>query len=413
MARDTTDIIVVGAGMVGAAAAALLARAAPRASIAVLEAEAPPAWRREDEPGLRVSALSEASRRILVACGAWNEIAAGRISPYTRMRVWDGAIPAGGPGAIHFSAADVAAPVLGHIVENELVRLALRNALLALDNVRVLDGARLESLSLEDDFAELGVEDGRRLRARLVLGADGAGSPSRSMAGLGVDGHDYGQRGVVCNLRSQLPHQQTAWQRFLPEGPIALLPLADGRVSIVWSTGAAHAETLLALDDESFRAAVAQASDGCLGEMLESGPRAAFPLRMRYAPAYTRPRYALVGDAAHTVHPLAGQGVNLGFLDAAALAETVTAGLAAGRDPGDHALLRRYERWRKPENLIAMRSFDGINRLFSNDHPALGALRRTGFTLVDRLAPLKGIFIRRAMGIEGDLPAVARPAAHA
>jgi 2-polyprenylphenol 6-hydroxylase len=407
--RGEPDIIVVGAGMVGAATAALLARRATDTPITVLDAEAPPRWRASDEPGLRVSALSEASRRVLAACGAWDAIAAGRISPYAHMRVWDGAIPAGGPGAIRFSAADVAAPVLGHIVENELVRLALRNALLRMENVRLLDGARLAGLSLDGERAVLDIGDGRRLHARLVVGADGASSPSRGMAKLGVQGHDYDQRAVVCHLRCQRPHGETAWQRFLPEGPIALLPLADGRVSIVWSTTPAQAETLLAADDETFCAMVAKASDGCLGDVLEAGPRAAFPLRMRYAPVYTRARFALVGDAAHTVHPLAGQGVNLGFLDAAALAETVGRGLAAGRDPGDPELLRRYERWRKPENVIAMRAFDGINRLFSNDDPALGAIRRVGFTLVDRLAPLKGIFIRRAMGLEGDLPEVARP----
>lgn len=396
--------------MVGAAAAALLARMAPDTSIAVLDADAPPRWRSGDEPGLRVSAISEASRCVLAACGAWDEIAAGRISPYAHMRVWDGAVPGGGPGAIRFSATDVAAPVLGHIVENELVRLALRNALLELDNVSVLDGARLEALALDGGRAELEIEDGRRLQARLVVGADGANSASRAMAGLAVEGHDYEQRAVVCHLRCQRPHGETAWQRFLPEGPIALLPLADGRVSIVWSTTVARAEALLADDDASFRAAVARAADGCLGDVLEAGPRAAFPLRMRYAPVYTRARYALVGDAAHTVHPLAGQGVNLGFLDAAVLAETVAAGLAAGRDPGDPALLRRYERRRKPDNVIAMRFFDVINRLFSNDDPALGVLRRAGFTLVDRLKPLKGVFIRHAMGLDGDLPAVARPA---
>ena len=413
MTRREPEIVVVGAGMVGAAAAALLARRAPGVPVVVLDAEAPPRWRPEDPPGLRVSAVSEASRRVLSACGAWDEIAAARISPYAHMRVWDGAIPAGGPGAIRFDAADVAAPVLGHIVENELVRLALRNALQRLDNVKLLDGARLESLVLDGERAELGIEDGRRLQARLVVGADGAGSPSRDMAGLQVTGHDYEQRAVVCNIRCQLPHRETAWQRFLPHGPIAFLPLADGRVSIVWSTTLAEADTLLAADDERFRAAVAEASDGCLGEVLEAGPRAAFPLRMRHAPVYTRARYALVGDAAHTVHPLAGQGVNLGFLDAAALAEVVGDGLAAGRDPGDPALLRRYERWRKPENVIAMRAFDGINRLFSNDSPALGTLRRAGFTVVDRLAPLKDVFIRRAMGLDGDLPEAARPAVRA
>jgi 2-polyprenylphenol 6-hydroxylase len=409
--KGRIDIAVIGAGMVGAATAALLARLAPDASIGVLDAEAPPRWRAGDEVGLRVSALSEASRRVLSVCGAWDEIAAGRISPYTRMRVWDGAIPAGGAGAIRFSAGDVAAPLLGHIVENELVRHALHNALRKLPNVNLLDGARLETLVFGDAHVVLGTEDGRSLQARLVVGADGATSPSRALAGLEIQGHDYEQRALVCHLRCQLPHGETAWQRFLPEGPIALLPLADGRVSIVWSMAPARAEDLLGADDETFRAAVAKASDGCLGDVLEAGPRVAFPLTMRYAPAYTRARYALVGDAAHTVHPLAGQGVNLGFLDAAALAETVANGLVAGRDPGDPALLRRYERWRKPENVIAMRAFDGINRLFSNDDPALGAVRRAGFTLVDRLRPLKGAFIRRAMGLDGDLPEVARPTA--
>lgn len=409
MRRDP-DIVVVGAGMVGAATAALLARAAPATVVAVLDADSPPQWCAADEPGLRVSALSEASRRVLSVCGAWEEIAAGRIGPYAQMRVWDGAIPAGGPGALHFSAADIAAPVLGHIVENELVRLALRNALLGLDNVRMFDGASLASLALDGARAELETEDGRRLSTRLVVGADGARSASREMAGFAVRGHDYDQHAVVCVIRCQLSHGETAWQRFLPSGPIAFLPLADGRVSIVWSTTPAQAESLLAMDEEAFRAAVAEASDGCLGQVLESGPRAAFPLRMRHAPVYTRARFALVGDAAHTVHPLAGQGVNLGFLDAAALAEVVVAGLAAGRDPGDPALLRRYERWRKPENFLAMRAYDAINRLFSNDNPAAGSVRRAGFTVVDRLAPLKGVFVRRAMGLEGDLPAAARPA---
>jgi 2-polyprenylphenol 6-hydroxylase len=407
------DIAVVGAGMVGAATAALLARKAPGATIVVLDAEAPPRWRAADEPGLRVSALSEASRRILAACGAWEEIAAGRISPYAQMRVWDGAVPCGAPGALRFSSTDVGAPLLGHIVENELVRLALRNALQKLEQVSLMDGARLASLSFAGERAELAIDDGRRLKARLVVGADGGASPSRGMAGLKTEGHDYEQRALVCNLRCQLSHGETAWQRFLPQGPIALLPLADGRVSMVWSTTPDRAAELLAADDESFCLAVTEASDGCLGEMLEAGPRAAFPLRMRHAPRYTRARYALVGDAAHTVHPLAGQGVNLGFLDAAALAQTVAAGIEAGRDPGDPALLRRYERWRKPENVIAMLAFDGINRLFSNDDPALGALRRAGFTMVDRLAPLKGVFIRRAMGLAGDLPDVVRFTARA
>jgi len=407
--RDS-DIVVVGGGMVGNAAAALLARGAPELSITVVDAQPPGGWNPADDVGLRVSALSHASRRILEACGAWATIEAGRVSPYREMRVWDAGVDPDGPAALRFRATDVAAEALGHIVENELVRHGLREVLSRLPNVQLLDEARVAGLELADDRAELKLEDTRRLRARLVVGADGAASGTRALAGLEVKGHDYEQKAVVGHLRPERDHRATAWQRFLADGPIALLPLADGRVSIVWSTHPGHADALLAMDDEAFMAAVTDASAGVLGAMLECGPRGAFPLRMRYAPVYTLPRFALAGDAAHAVHPLAGQGVNLGFLDAAALAEVLLAGLRERRDPGDHALLRRYERWRKGENLMAMAAFDGLNRLFSNDSSLLGSLRRASFSVVDRVAPVKAMFIRRAMGVDGDLPAAARPA---
>jgi 2-octaprenylphenol hydroxylase len=404
------DIAIVGGGMVGNAAAALLAASLPDLAVTVIDAQRPPAWEPGAEVGLRVSALSLASRHVLEGCGAWSTVAAGRISPYTQMRVWDAGVDANGPAALRLCATDVGARELGHIVENELVRYALREALARRTNVQLLDEAQVAGLELGDEHAELRLEDTRRLRARLVIGADGAGSRTRELAGLEVKGHDYDQKAVVGHLRPERSHRRAAWQRFLPDGPIALLPLADGRVSMVWSTDPGHAGALLALDEESFMQAVAEASAGVLGRMTECGPRGAFPLRMRYAPVYTRPRFALAGDAAHAVHPLAGQGVNLGFLDAAALAEVVSAGVREGRDPGDHALLRRYERWRKGENLMAMAAFDGLNRLFSNDSAVLGALRRAGFSVVDRIGPVKAMFIRRAMGADGDLPAAARPA---
>lgn len=407
--RRECDIAVVGGGMVGTALAGLLAQYAPDAAVTVVDAAAPPAWRPDALHGLRVSALSAASVRILGRCDAWQTIAAGRISPYREMRVWDAATTPHEAGAIHFKAADVAAAELGYIVENELVQLSLCGALARRPNVELLHGTSLESLDLAGDRAELRLADGRRLRSRLVVGADGAASPSRTMAGLEVRGHDYEQTAIVANLRCEQHHGYTAWQRFLAEGPIALLPLADGRVSIVWSTTPARAAQLLACDDAGFRAAVTEAADGVLGAVLETGPRAKFPLRMRWAPVYTRGRFALAGDAAHAVHPLAGQGVNLGFLDAAALSEVVSEGLAAGRDPGDPALLRRYERWRKGDNLMAMAAFDGINRLFSNANPTLGTLRRAGFSLVHRLGPMRSAFVRRAMGLQGDLPRAARP----
>lgn len=404
------DIAIVGGGMVGTALAGLLLRRIPAASLVLVDAEPPPSWRPDAEPGLRVSALSEASTRLLAVCGAWHAIVGSRACAYREMRVWDGASPPGGLGSLHFRAADVGAAQLGYIVENELVRHALREALAGAEPLTILDEARLTGLALDGPRAELALADGRRLRARLVVGADGGASTSRQLAGLQVRGRDYDQRAVVANLRCERHHAWTAWQRFLPDGPIALLPLADGEVSIVWSTASDRAEALLAMPDDAFRAAVTEASDGVLGEVLRSGRRASFPLRRRHAPVYTRARYALVGDAAHVVHPLAGQGVNLGLLDAAAMCEVLAQGFAAERDPGDPALLRRYERWRKSENLLAMAAFDGINRLFGNPNPALGALRRAGFTLVDRVAPLRVAFIRRAMGIAGDLPPIVTPA---
>ena len=404
-------IMVAGGGMVGNAMAALLAKAAPSVSVTVLDAQGPPSWNPDAEVGLRVSALSLASQRILETCGAWENIASGRVSPYREMRVWDAAGAPDGVAALRFRAADVAARCLGHIVENELIRQGLRDCLASLANVQLVDEAPVAALDLAEERAEVRLEDGRRFRGALVVGADGAGSPTRQMAGLEVRGHDYPQKAVVAHLRPEHPHRETAWQRFLPEGPLALLPLADGRVSIVWSASPEQADALLAMEDRAFLDEVAEAAGGALGAMLECSRRAAFPLRMRYAPVYTRPRFALAGDAAHAVHPLAGQGVNLGFLDAAALAEVLAAGVAEGRDPGDHALLRRYERWRKGENLMAMAAFDGLNRLFSNDSVLLGGLRRAGFSVVDRLGPLKSMFIRRAMGVDGDLPAAARAAA--
>ncbi len=405
------DVLVVGGGMVGNAAAALMAKAAPSLSVTVLDAQAPPNWAPDSPVGLRVSALSLASRRILEACGAWHSIASARTSPYREMRVWDAAAAPDGMAALRFRAADVAASELGYIVENELIRQSLRESLSGFPNVQLVDEAPVAGLEPGEERAEIRLEDGRRFRGALVVGADGAGSPTREMAGLKVRGHDYPQKAVVAHLRPEHPHQETAWQRFLPEGPLALLPLADGRVSIVWSTSPERADALLAMDDAAFMDEVAEAAGGVLGAMVECSRRAAFPLRMRYAPVYTRPRFALVGDAAHAVHPLAGQGVNLGFLDAAALAEVLAAGVGEGRDPGDHALLRRYERWRKGENLMAMAAFDGLNRLFSNDSVLLGSLRRAGFSVVDRVGALKSLFIRRAMGVDGDLPAVARTAA--
>lgn len=392
------DIVIVGGGMTGAGLAALLAAgpATRNLSIAVLEPRpaAPPL---PGEPlDIRVSALSRASQQLLERVGAWHAVAERGACAYRRMLVWDERGEAGGEGSIGFDAAEVGEPDLGHICENRSVQAAL-TASAVLRGVTLLRST-VEGLELGADAARLSLGDGRGLRAGLVVGADGADSPVRRLAGIGVRGWAYGQHGVVANLTPGRPHGETAYQRFLATGPLALLPLADGRVSVVWSTTPVEAEALLAHDDAAFGRRVSEASAGILGDLAAAGPRTVFPLRLVHAPEYTRPRLALIGDAAHAVHPLAGQGVNLGFLDCTALAAVLATATAEGADVGEHRALRRYERQRKAGNLPVLAAMDGLQRLFSNDDRALSWLRRSGLSLVDAAPPLKRLFIRRAMG---------------
>jgi 2-polyprenylphenol 6-hydroxylase len=396
------DVVIVGGGAVGATLACALKDS--DFSIALLDAQAPTPFDPNAEVDLRVFALSMASRRILQAVGAWDAIAAARISPYRDMRVWD----AGGEGSIHFDSAALGEPELGYIVENRLLQHALWAQLRNQARVTLLHPAQPEAFTLTDDGATLAVSGGRRLKARLVVAADGAGSATRSLAGIEVENTPYGQRAVVAHVRTAEPHQATAWQRFLKTGPVAFLPLADGRVSVVWSADEAEAERILALEDAAFCAALTQASAARLGAVLSTTKRLAFPLQRLHAREYVRPRFALAGDAAHALHPLAGQGVNLGLLDAAALAEVVSDAARAGRDIGDHGVLRRYERWRKGDNLAMIFALDGFKRLFSNDVAPLPMMRNAGLRAVERFTPLKHAFVRRAMGLSGDLPVLAR-----
>lgn len=396
------DIIIVGGGMVGATLACALQDAALR--VALIETVPPPERGPDDPAELRVSAITRASQQIFTALGVWEGMAARRISPFREMHVWD----AGGDGAIHFDAAELGEDALGHIVENRVMQRALWDRLEQDGGVELLCPAAVAALRRDGSMVEVSLADGRTLQSRLLVGADGARSRVRQFARIQARGWSYDQRAVVTTVVTEHSHRETAWQRFLPTGPLAFLPLHDGRSSIVWSTTPQQAEQLLAADETAFHQQLELAFESKLGRIESSGERAAFPLRLQYAERYVQPGVALIGDAAHTVHPLAGQGVNLGILDAASLAEVLLDARAQDRDIAALKVLRRYERWRKGHNLMMMAAMDGFKRLFGADWEPLRWARNTGLTLTNALPPVKHLIMSHAMGRSGDLPALAR-----
>lgn len=396
------DVVIVGSGPVGAALACALSE--HDLKIALLDARAPKPFDPGAEVDLRVFALSPASRRMLESLGAWEAIRNARCAPYQAMHVWD----AGGSGSVHFDCSDLGEPALGYIVENGLIQHALLEVLRQRRHVEQLHPARPQALDIGTEAAGLRLDDGREILARLVVAADGAESHTRKLAGINTRGWSYQQRALVAHVTTEKPHRHTAWQRFLPSGPIAFLPLADGRVSVVWSLEEVRAAEIAALDDAGFCAAVTEASAAILGRVTATTARAGFPLQLLHAERYTQPRFALIGDAAHALHPLAGQGVNLGLLDAAALADVVHDALHRQRDIGEASVLRRYERWRKGGNLVMSIALDGFKRLFSNEIVPVRMLRNAGLNAVDRFTPIKSAFMRHAMGLSGDLPPLAR-----
>ncbi len=402
MSGSDVEVAIVGAGPVGSVLALALARAG--VATALVEAKAPAPWT-ADKMDLRVYALSRASQNILRRLGAWDRIAEARAAAYDAMEVWE----ANGRGRVRFDAADVDEADLGHIVEGSLLAATLVERVRAAPDIAWHCPERLEQLNVGDDAAELILESGRRITALVAVGADGARSQLRTLAGIETQESPYGQKAVVAHLEPEKPHGATARQIFRPNGPLALLPLADGRVSIVWSTSPEEAERLLALDEAAFGDAVGEASENVLGKLTLASERASFPLLKLHAQSYIAPRVVLVGDAAHVVHPLAGQGMNLGLLDAAALAEVIGDGRRAGSDADDYLLLRRYERWRHGENLAAQTAFGGFKRLFGLDYAPARTLRGVGMKLFDLAAPAKRYAIRIALGTAGDLPELAKP----
>ena len=386
------DVAVVGGGMVGAAAALALARAG--FAVALVDAREPEAWAATGDVDLRVVGLAPSSVAMLDGLGVWSRIRDARASAYEHMHVWD----AENGAAIHFDAADEGRDVLGYIVENNLVQATLWQALDEA-GVRRIVPAEVIGYTMREDRAQLDLADGQVVTARLVVAADGAESPLRAMVGIGTHGRDYAQRAIVAHVETAEPHQRTAWQRFLPSGPLAFLPLADGRSSVVWSLPDAEAKRVLALDDDAFRQALGVASDFRLGPILAVGKRAAFPLRLKLAERYEVGRVVLLGDAAHAVHPLAGQGVNLGLRDVAELRDTLVEAREAGRDFAATHVLRRYARRRRSADGLDAWSFDALARVYAWQASPLVAVRGLGVRLLDRIGPLKSRLARHAAGL--------------
>ncbi len=398
----TYDILIIGGGMVGATIACTLGDSPFR--IGVIEAhEAKGLWPRE-QYDIRVSAITRATQNVFELVGAWEGMAARRITPYGHMHVWD----ATGSGAIDFDCADIGEPDLGHIIENSVILDALLERMGQFENIDLICPAQVSRLECDGRYATISLADGKTLSAELVIAADGANSWVRDQVGIATTGWSYDQSAVVATITTERSHGGTAYQRFMPEGPLAFLPMPEGLSSIVWSTTPERAEELVAMEEGLFLDELQQAFGDTLGCMGATGPRGAYPLILKHANSYVAERVVLAGNAAHAIHPLAGQGLNLGVSDAAALAEVLLSAHREGKPPGDYGVLRRYERWRKADNVTVMAAMDGFKRLFSNDSMPLSLLRNLGLTLAERSGPLKHRMIRRAMGLDGDLPRLCR-----
>ncbi|HKQ30752.1 MAG TPA: UbiH/UbiF/VisC/COQ6 family ubiquinone biosynthesis hydroxylase, partial [Burkholderiales bacterium] len=394
------DVLIVGGGMVGASFACALGDS--RLKVGIIDARAPVSLPHEGLDA-RVSAITLASRNFLQNLDVWNRIPPMRVTPVEAMQIWET------QGEVRFDAADIGEPCLAYVVENAAIQQALVGRLQGLTNIHALWPVRVEAIEFDDACAAVTLNDGRRLAARLLVGADGADSAVRRLAGIDARSIDMAQKGIVAVVQTERAHGCIARQRFLPTGPLAFLPLAEPNAcSIVWSADTVRADALMGLSDSAFIGELQTALGDALGRILVCGPRQAFALALVQARRYTASRLALIGDAAHTVHPLAGQGVNLGFLDAAALAGNVLASARQGRDAGAHRGLRRYERARKGDNLGMIAVTGGFKYLFGNELPLLRGLRNIGLNLTDVVTPAKRFFMRRAAGITGDLPVLAR-----
>ncbi|SHO57138.1 FAD-dependent 2-octaprenylphenol hydroxylase [Vibrio quintilis] len=397
------DIAIVGGGMVGLTLAAALEQTDLR--VAVIEGKEP-SPELNDVPDIRVSALNRASEHVFKNLGIWEGILRRRAAEYRRMEVWE----KDSFSRIQFDSDSLGQPDLGHIVENRVIQLAALEKVRQLPNVSLLMPARCQSLAVGENEVWLTLESGESLTAKLVIGADGSQSWVRQQQDIPLTHWDYGHHAIVATVRTSELHHQTARQIFTPDGPLAFLPLSEPDLcSIVWSTEPDKAKVLMEMEHNYFCQQLSAGFDCRLGMCQLVSERAVIPLKMRYARDFVSERVALVGDAAHTIHPLAGQGVNLGLLDAASLAQEIIGLWQQGKDIGVHKHLRPYERWRKTEAAKMIAAMQGLKETFDGSFPVKKLLRGVGMTVMNQLPGVKHEMMLRALGIRGNLPELAGP----
>ena len=392
---DRVDVVVVGAGPVGASTAALMAQAG--LSVLVVEAGAPQVLAAPASDG-RAIALALSAKRSLEVGGFWPHL-----SPYAEaildIEVTDGSAPVG----LHYDHRDVGDDPFGWIVENEEIKSAALRRLGEL-GVPLKVSTIVQSWEAEPSGVTVVLSDGSRVKTKLLVGADGRGSPTRTGAGIKTTGWDYGQSAIVCAIAHEKPHNGVAHEHFMPSGPFAILPMTGQRSGIVWTERNALVASIMSKDNAYFLGELSERVGDFLGAISLASPRFAYPLTLQMAERFIGPRLALVGDAAHGMHPIAGQGMNMGLRDAAALAQVVVEAARLGMDPGSSQTLERYQRWRRFDTTLMMGVTDGLNHLFSNRNPILSAARDLGLWAVDKIGPAKRAFTRHAMGVVGDLP---------
>jgi len=393
---DYADVIIVGGGMVGLALACALKDTG--LSVVIIERGEPPVSKSLGRD-CRVSAIVMGNVKILQGLGVWKYLEADA-APMSAMHIWDNQEQ----GGLRFDASEINEVALGYLVENSLTQRAMHKALLESDSVEFCSPAEIRELTWLDDSVEVNLADGRKLTTPLIVGADGGHSWIREQADIGVWQRDYKQKGIVATIRPEQPHQNRAFQRFLPTGPLAVLPMADDLCSIVWSAENDEADRLMAMDDEAFLETLNLTFGPQLGRITETGERAAFPLKGQLAKHFVRERVALIGDAAHCIHPLAGLGVNLGLRDAMVLAQEIVDARRFDEEWGGLPVLDRYMKQRLPDVLSIMGSMEGLHQVFTSTIPGIKELRGLGLRLTGNSGAIKKLLMRNSTGISLPVP---------